>query len=89
MTVSYLRELYSQLRCQPTMTACGALGAPLMGCSYVSTLRLIFQPIMRHDSKLFMDSGVMVQLKGNYSLIVSHSSELLQYTVFTGLQYCF
>lgn len=35
MTVSYIRELHSQLRCQPTITACRALGAPLMGCSYV------------------------------------------------------
>lgn len=50
-----------------------------------STIRLIFQSIAG-DSKLsFMDSGMMVQLKGHYALIVSHVSQLLPYVMLTGL----
>lgn len=31
-----------------------------------------------------MDSGMMVQLKGHYALIISHVSQLLPYTVLIG-----
>lgn len=34
---------------------------------------------------LFMDSGMMVQLQGHYALIISHVSQVLPYTVLTGL----
>lgn len=50
-----------------------------------STIRLIFQPTVGLEA-LFMDSGMMVQLKGHYALIISHASQLLPYTVLTGLQ---
>lgn len=65
-----------------------AFGGPLMGYSYVfhSKANLSAHYEIRFQA-LFMDSGLMVQLKGNYALIVSHVSKLLQYTVLTGLQH--
>lgn len=62
------------------------LDAPLMGCSYVSDNKANLLPLWKTRLKaLFMDSGLMVQLKGDYGLIISHVSKLLLYKVLTGL----
>lgn len=60
-----------------------------MGCSYVfhNKANLSAHYEIRSEA-LFMDSGLMVQLKGSYALIISHVSKLLQDAVLTGLQYC-
>ena len=58
----------------------------LMGCSYVfhNKANLSVHCEERLEA-LFMDSGMVVQLKGHYALIISHVSQLLPYTVLTGL----
>ena len=65
-----------------------AFGGHLMGCGYVfhNKANLSAHYETRFEA-LFMDSGLMVQLRGNYALIISHVSKLLRHTVLKGRQY--
>ena len=58
----------------------------LIACSYVfhNNANLSVHCEERLEA-LFMDSGMMVHLKGHYTLIISHVSQLLPYTVLIGL----
>lgn len=84
------RITFSPLRWQPHHDCPQRhLCAPLMGHSYVFHNKANLSAC--HETKLkalFMDSGMMVQLKGDYALVISHVSKLLLYTVLTGWRYC-
>lgn len=70
----------------PALLPAAAFGGPSVVHSdvFLSTADLSAYYEIRFQA-LFMDSGLTVQLKDNYALIVSHVSKLLHYTVLTGL----
>jgi len=84
------RITFSPISCQPHhdchhMHLC----APLLGHSYVFHNKANLSAC--HETRLealFLDSGMMVQLEGDYALVISRVSELLLYTVLAGWRCC-